>query len=219
MSHHKKKIIAGVAIVTVFVGVTVAVVLVMTRTPKPDVVGIYTGQNGREIRLAEDGTFTEITQPHWGLTAKGPNHYWVSGNSIIIGDSTSRPKGPPTFKVEGGNRLIGYGTVWVKQVVKPNRPSSLVGTYASSDGESLALDTNGAAYDSQQEPSPPTAQSLVSARVGTWVAGKNTVTVTYPNYGKGSPLATTYTIDGENLIGGGKELVKKSDNAIAPLTK
>jgi|GEM_PF-1675133 len=213
LTMNRKQIVAGIIIVLVVAAVTVAVVSIVTRTPKPNVVGIYTGQNGREIHLAKDGTFTEITLPRWGLTAKGPNHYWVSGKSITIGDSKSRPKGPPTFKVEGNNRLVGYGTVWVRHLVEPNRPSSIVGTYASSDGETLALNKNGAAYDSRQEPLG------FSARLGTWVAGKNTVTVTFPNYGKGSPLATTYAINGKNLVGGGKELVKTSDDAKAPLTK
>jgi len=214
MNRKQKKIVAGIVLVlTVVVVVTVAVVSIVTRTPKPDVVGIYTGQNGREIKLAQDGTFTEITQPPWVMGGKGPNHYWVSGNNITIGGSKSRPEGPPTFKVEGNNRLIGYDTVWAKHLVDPNRPSSLVGTYASSDGESLALCKNGAVYDTQQEPSGFTA------RAATWVAGKNTVTVTYPDFQMNNPLHTTYTINGKNLVGGGKELVKKSDDAIAPLTK
>jgi hypothetical protein len=211
--NRKKKIVAGIVVIVVVVVAAVAVVLVVTRTPRPDVAGIYTGQNGREIHLARDGTFTEITQPIWGLMAKGPNYYWVSGDNITIGDSKSGPKGTPTFKIEANNRLVGWNTVWVKQLVEPNRPRPLVGTYASSDGEALALDESGAAYDSQQGP------SSLMARVGTWVAGKNTVTVTYPNHGKGSIPTTTYTINGKNLSEGGKELVKKSNNAIAPLTK
>ena len=213
MNRKQKKTVGGIVLVlTVVVVVTVAVVSIVTRTPKPDVVGIYTGQNGREIKLAQDGTFTEITQPPWVMGGKGPNHYWVSGNNITIGGSKSRPEGPPTFKVEGNNRLVGYGTVWLKHLVEPNRPAALAGTYASSDGESLALNKNGAAWDSQQE------NSGLSARVGTWVAEKNGVTVTYPDIQRKNVLKTAYTINGKNLVGGGKELVKKSDNAIVPTT-
>jgi hypothetical protein len=219
MSSQKKKIVAGIVIVlAVVVVVTVAVVLVVTRTPQPDVVGIYTGQNGREIKLAEDGTFTETALPLGGLAGNGPNHYWVSGNNITIGDAKSRPEGPPTFKIEGNNQLVGYGTVWVKQLVEPNRPSSLVGTYASSDGESLALFNNGAAYDSQLDSQREPSGGFYMPG-GNWVAGKNTVTVTYPDLEMSKTLKTTYTINGKNLVGGGKELVKKSDDAMAPATK
>ena len=71
MNRKQKKIVAGIVLVlTVVVVVTVAVVSIVTRTPKPDVVGIYTGQNGREIKLAQDGTFTEITQPPWVMGGK-----------------------------------------------------------------------------------------------------------------------------------------------------
>jgi hypothetical protein len=214
-----KKIIAVVLVVIVLV--TVGVVLAVTLNTHPDVVGSYKGDDGREIILAKDGTFTDITKPVWGLTAKGPVHYWVNGNKITIGDSKSRPKGPPTFKVEGNNRLVGYGTAWVKQLVEPNRPSSLVGTYTASDGESLALNKNGAAYESHYESQEE--HLVYSARVGTWVAGKNAVLVTYPDIHSdvrmSHPVTTTYAINGKTLVGGGKELVKTADDAIVPLTK
>jgi len=169
-----------------------------------DVVGTYTGQDGREIRLAEDGIFSEIPDSLGGFRP-GTLRYWVTGNSITIGASKSRPNVSPTFKVEGNNRLVGDSTVWIKQSVKPNRPSSLVGTYTSSDGESLALDKNGSIYDSQQLPTGS------SARTGIWVAGNDAVKVTY------SEEATTYTISGNNLVGGGKEFVKKSNDTIVPV--
>jgi hypothetical protein len=211
-----KKIIAVVLVVIVLA--TIGVVLAVTLNTHPDVVGSYKGDDGREINLAKDGTFTEITKPPGGLTAKGPDYYWVNGNKITIGDSKSQPKGPPTFTVEKNNRLVGYGTAWVKQLVQPNRPISLVGTYTSSDGESLALAKNGAAYESRQE-----GPSEFSARVGTWVAGKNVVSVTYPDIHSdirtSHPVTTTYAINGKTLVGGGKELVKTADDAIVPLTK
>ena len=48
MNRKQKKIVARIVIVlVVVVAVTVAVVSIVTRTPKPDVVGIYTAQNGR----------------------------------------------------------------------------------------------------------------------------------------------------------------------------
>jgi hypothetical protein len=213
----RKKIIAVVLVVIVLV--TVGVVLAVTLNTHPDVVGSYKGDDGREIILAKDGTFTDITKPVWGLTAKGPVHYWVNGNKITIGDSKSRPKGPPTFKVEGNNRLVGYGTVWVKQLVEPNRPSSLVGTYTASDGESLALNKNGAVYESHYESQEE--HLVYSARVGTWVAGKNAVLVTYPDIHSdvrmSHPVTTTYAINGKTLVGGGKTLVKISDAVTVPV--
>jgi hypothetical protein len=208
--NRKKKIIAGIVVVAVVVVVvTVAVIFIVTRSPSPDVVGTYTGQNGREIKLADDGTFTEITRPPWGMMPKGPNHYWVSGNNITIGDSKSPPKGPTTFKIEGYNRLVGWDTVWVKHTVEPNRPSSLVGTYTStaSDGQTLALDKNGAVYVTQPLPTGKTVGG------GTWVADRNVVTIAY------GVQKMTYTINGKSLVGGGKELAKTSDRAIVPATK
>lgn len=166
----KKEIVAGIVVVLAVVVVTIALVMIVTRTPKPDVVGTYSGRNGsEEIILTKDGTFTHIPV---SFGASGPStlRYWVSGNKITTGYSTSRPTGIE-FKVEGNNRLVGWGTTWVK--AKPNRPSSLVGTYTSSDRESLALDKSGAAYDSQQ------SQNGGPLRGGTWVAGKNVVTAMF----------------------------------------
>jgi hypothetical protein len=106
-------------------------------------------------------------------------------------------------------------------LVEPNRPSSLVGTYTASDGESLALNKNGAAYESHYESQEE--HLVYSARVGTWVAGKNAVLVTYPDIHSdvrmSHPVTTTYAINGKTLVGGGKELVKTADDAIVPLTK
>jgi hypothetical protein len=208
----RKKSIAVVLVVIVLV--TVGVVLAVTLNTHPDVVGSYKGDDGREIILAKDGTFTDITKPVWGLTAKGPVHYWVNGNKITIGDSKSRPKGPPTFKVEGNNRLVGYGTAWVKQLVEPNRPSSLVGTYVSGDGTSLILAKNGTAIEGEYAPS---ATSL--ATYGVWVAGNNTITVTSPDFQMNYTLHTTYAINGKDLVGEDKTLVKKSNDALPPITK
>jgi len=194
----KKKIVAGIVVVVVAV-VTVAVVLVVTRTPTPSVVGTYVGLKGaEEMTLAEDGTFTEIPVS-FDLSGPPTLRYWVSGNNVTVGT----PKGPPTYKIGG---LVVDGRVWVKQLVKPNRPSSLVGTYTSSNGESLALDNNGAAYDSQQTPYGG------SARGGTWFAGKNVVTAIFLN------KKMTYTINGKNLVGQSKEFVRTSDTAILPVT-
>jgi len=218
MNRKQKKIVARIVIVlVVVVAVTVAVVSIVTRTPKPDVVGIYTGKDGREIHLDKDGTFTEIGGlPSIGTATRVPMRYWVTGNNITVvtGKSKSPPKGPTTFKVEGKNGLVGWGTVWVKHTVEPNRPSSLVGTYTStaSDGETLALDKNGAVYVTQPE---PTGQTVGA---GTWVATENTVTVTYPDLEMKNTLKTTYTINGKNLVWQGKELVKTSDRAIVPAT-
>lgn len=196
--NHKKKIVAGIAVAVAFVAVVV--VLVVTLTSKPNVVGTYVGYNGnQEITLARDGTLTRIPA-YFGMSPPSPWRYWVSGDNIIIGT----PKGPPSFKIEGNNRLVTDGQVWVKQLVKPNRPSSLVGTYTSSDRESLALDKNGAAYDSQS------LQNGSSARGGTWFADKNVVTVIFLNN------KVTYTINGKNLMGQGKEFVRTSDTAIVP---
>jgi hypothetical protein len=104
--------------------------------------------------------------------------------------------------------LVGWDTVWVKHAVAPNRPSSLVGTYTStaSDGQTLALDKNGAVYDTQPLPTGETVGD------GTWVADRNVVTVTY------GVQKMTYTINGKSLVGQGKELVKTSDRAIVPAT-
>jgi hypothetical protein len=207
--NRKLKIVAGIVVVAVAV-VTVAVVLVVTRTPKPNVVGIYTGQNGREIHLAKDGTLTVIGLQYIGTATRVPMRYWVTGNNITVGtgESKSPPKGPTTFKIEGYNRLVGCDTVWVKHTVEPNRPSSLVGTYTStaSDGQTLALDKNGAIYVTQPLPTGETVGD------GTWVADRNVVTVTY------GVQKMTYTINGKSLVGGGKELVKTSDRAIVPAT-
>ena len=217
MNRKQKKIVARIVIVlVVVVAVTVAVVSIVTRTPKPDVVGIYTAQNGREIHLDKDGTFTEIGGlPSIGTATRVPMRYWVTGNNITVGTGKSNSsKGPTTFKVEGKNGLVGWNTVWVKQLVRPNRPTSLVGTYTSnsSDGETLALDKNGAVYVTQPEPTGETVGS------GTWVATKNTVTVTYPDLEMKNTLKTTYAINGKSLVWQGKELVKTSDRAIVPAT-
>jgi hypothetical protein len=214
-----KKIIAVVLVVIVLA--TIGVVLAVTLNTHPDVVGSYKGDDGREITLDKYGIFMDITMSPWTLSPRGLGHYWVSGNRITIGYSELRPKVPTTFTIEKSNRLVGYGTAWVKQLVEPNRPSSLVGTYTASDGESLALNKNGAAYESHYESQEE--HLVYSARVGTWVAGKNAVLVTYPDIHSdvrmSHPVTTTYAINGKTLVGGGKELVKTADDAIVPLTK
>lgn len=203
----------ALVLLTVLAGVVVAVA---TRESRPDIVGIYTGQNGREIHLAKDGTLTVIGLQYIGTATRVPMRYWVTGNNITVGTGKSKspPKGPTTFKIEGYNRLVGWDTVWVKHTVEPNRPSSLVGTYTStaSDGQTLALDKNGAVYVTQPLPTGETVGD------GTWVAANNTVTVTYPSHGKERPMTSTYTINGNSLAGEGKELVKTSDRAIVPAT-
>ncbi len=208
--NRKQKILAGIVVVLVVVVVVVAVVLVVTRTPRPDVAGIYTGQNGREIHLAKDGTLTVIGLQYIGTATRVPMRYWVTGDNITVGTGKSKspPKGPTTFKIKGNNRLVGWDTVWVKHTVEPNRPSSLVGTYTStaSDGQTLALDENGAVYYTQPLPTGETVGD------GTWVADRNVVTVTY------GLQKITYTINGKSLVGGGKVLVKTSDRAIVPAT-
>jgi len=212
--NRKHKILAG--IVVVLAVVTVTVVVLVSQAPKPDVAGIYTGQNGREIHLDKDGTLTVIGLQTIGIATRAPMRYWVTGNNITVGTgkSKSSPKGPLTFKIEGNNRLVGWDTVWAKHTVEPNRPSSLVGTYTStaSDGQTLALDKNGAVYVTQPE---PTGQTVGS---GTWVATKNTVTVTYPDLEMKNTLKTTYTINGKNLVGQSKEFVRTSDSAVVPIT-
>lgn len=221
MTSHKKKIVSGIVIVLVVAVVTVAVVLVVTRTPNPNVVGTYVGFNGaEEMSLAKDGTLTPAPISFGGQTGPATQRYWVRGNNIWIDD----PKGPPALKIKGNNRLVGGNNrVWVKQLVKPNRPASLVGTYTSwkpsaesnppssstvpylipySDGvysESwLELDENGGAYVEQPQDGGSSEQS------GIWVANKNVVTVTF------NTEKMTYTIKGKNLVGGGKELAKTS---------
>jgi len=215
MMSRKKKTVAGIVVAAVVVVVvTVAVVLVVNRTPKPtprpDVAGIYTGQNGREIHLDKDGTLTVIGLQTIGIATRVPMRYWVTGDNITVGTGKSKspPKGLTTFKIEGYNRLVGWDTVWVKHTVEPNRPSSLVGTYTStaSDGQTLALDKNGAVYVTQPLPTGETVGD------GTWVADRNVVTVTY------GVQKMTYTINGKSLVGQGKELAKTSDRAIVPAT-
>jgi hypothetical protein len=214
MSRQKKMTVAGIVIaLVVVVAATVAVVSIVTRTTRSDVVGTYVGQNGREITLDKYGIFTEITRFPMGTQI--PTRYWVSGNNITIGNSKSRPNaGPPAFKVEGNNKLVGDGTVWVKQLVKRNRPSSLVGTYASGDGTSLILAKNGAAVELGYAPS-----AVAPAKYCVWVAGNNTITVTFPDFQMNYRLHTTYTINGKNLTGEGKLLVRTSDSAIVPALK
>ena len=195
----------ALVLLAVLVGVGVAVA---TRQSHPDIVGLYTDKKGLEIRFGKNGTFTDVPRPPWGLEPREMNHYWVSGNNITIGDSKTEPKGPATFKIKG-KQLIGYGTRWTRKLVEPNRPAPLLGTYTSSDGESLALDKNGAVYDSQQLPSGS------SAKMGIWVAGNDAIKVMYQ---VGPPGQTaTYTISGKNLLGGGKEFVKKSNDVIVPV--
>ena len=201
--NRKHKIIAGIVVVLAVLVVTVAVVSILTLTTKHGVAGTYTGDNGsREITLTKDGTFTHIPISS-GISEPATLRYWVSGNKITTGVSTSRLSGID-FEVERNNRLIGWGSTWVK--VKPNRPPSLVGTYTASDRESLALDKSGAAYDSQQ------SQNGGSVRGGTWVAGKNVVTAIFLTE------KTTYTINGKNLVGQSKEFVRTSDSAVVPIT-
>jgi hypothetical protein len=207
-----KKIIAVVLVVIVLA--TIGVVLAVTLNTHPDVVGSYKGDDGREINLAKDGTFTDITMSPWTLSPRGLGHYWVSGNRITIGYSELRPKVPTTFTIEKSNRLVGYGTAWVKQLVEPNRPSSLVGTYVSGDGTSLILAKNGTAIEGEYAPS---ATSL--ATYGVWVAGNNTITVTSPDFQMNYTLHTTYAINGKDLVGEDKTLVKKSNDALPPITK
>ncbi len=194
----------ALVLLAVLVGVVVAVA---TRKPHPDIIGLYTAENGEEIRFGKNGTFTDIPRPPWGLQPREMNHYRVSGNNITVWDSKSEPKEPITIKIKG-KRLVGYGSLWTRQLVEPNRPAYLLGTYASSDGQSLALDKNGAVYDMQQLPSG------YSAGMGIWVAGNDVVKVTYH---EGAAQTTTYTISGKNLVGGGKEFVKKSNDAIVPV--
>ena len=195
----------ALVLLVVLIGVVVAVA---TRQSHPDIVGLYADKNGLEIRFGKNGTFTDVLRPPWGLEPREMNHYWVSGNYITIGDSKTEPEGPATFKIKG-KQLIGYGTLWTRKLVEPNRPAPLLGTYTSSDGESLALDKNGAVYDVQQLPSGS------SAKMGIWVAGNDAIKVMYQ---VGPPGQTaTYTISGKNLVGGDKEFVKKSNDVIVPM--
>lgn len=207
MNRKKKMFVVGIVVILV---VVVAVVAVVTLTSTPGVAGTYMGRSGGvQITLAKDGSFTQNPSLS-GLNS--PDHYWVNGKNVAIGIATSGPKGwPSVLKIEGKDRLVGFGTVWVK--LKPNWPSSLFGTYISSDKELLVLGDDGAVADIPHKP------SSVAGWTGTWVAGKNTVTVTYPNLEKGSPLKTTYTINGKNLTGGGKEFVKKWNPGVTPNIK
>lgn len=211
-----KKIVLGVIAVVVLAAVTITVVLVATRTHNPDVAGLYSAQNGREIRMAKDGILTEAALPVIGIMVRTPLPYWVRGNSIIVGPKTAKSPGnaPVTFRIQKDGRLVGWGTVWRKYTVEPNRPPSLVGTYTSvsGDGETIALDTNGAAYVTQPL---PTGEEVGS---GIWVAGKDSMTVTYP-VPQMSTNKTVYSVQGENLVGGGKQLVRTSNRAIVPATK
>lgn len=215
MDRKKKLVTSSIAFLAVAVG-TVAVVLLVVRTPAPDVAGIYTALNGSEIHLAEDGSLTEMGLPTVGGFPRVPLRYRVEGSNIIVvsGNSDSSPKGLINFKIQSDGGLIGWDTAWNKLAVAPPRPPSLVGTYTATpgDGQTLALDKNGAVYTAQPLPTGETV------RGGTWVAAENTVTVTYPSYGKASPLKITYTVNGNSLAGEGKELVKTSERAIVPAT-
>jgi len=202
----KTNIVAGIVVVAT-IAVAIAVVLVVILSATPSVVGTYAGHyGGVQITLAKDGSFAE-TPSHAGLSQ--PDHYWVSGNNISIGVSTSGPKGWPTvFKIEGNNRLVGLGSVWVK--VKPNWPSALLGTYLSKDGELLALGDEGAVVYSQQKSFDSPGWR------GTWVAGKSTVTITHPDSEMKHALTVTYKINGKSLTGGATEFVKKWDAGVTP---
>jgi len=208
------KAIIGTVIVLLALAVTIT--LVVTRQDRLDVAGIYTGQNGREIHLSEDGTLKVIGLQTIGAMTRVPLRYWVSGRDILLGNlnSKSPSKGPVVFKVEPDNNLVGWDTIWFKNVIPLNRPSSLVGTYTSiaGDGQTLALDKNGAAYVTQPLPTGETVGD------GTWVAANNTITVTYAGNGKGNPRKSTYAVNGTSLLGGGKELTRTSFSAIVPAT-
>ena len=216
MMSGRKKIIAGVVVILAVAAVTVTAVLVATRTHNPDVAGLYSAQNGREIRMAKDGTLTEAALPSIGFAVRVPLRYWVRGNSIIVGPASAKSpsNAPVTFKIKEDGRLVGWGTVWREYKVEPYRPSSVIGTYTSvsGDGETLALDRNGAVYATQPLPTGETVGS------GIWVAGKDTVTVTYPVPQMKNTSKTVYSVQGGNLSGGGKQLVRTSNRAIVPAT-
>jgi hypothetical protein len=211
----RKKIVSGVIVVLAVAALTVTVVIVVARTHNPNVAGLYSAQDGREIRIAKDGTLTEAGLPSIGIARRTPLPYWVRGNSIIVGREKVKSPGnaPVAFKVQKDGRLVGWGTVWRKYTVEPNRPLSLVGTYTSvsGDGETLALDRNGAVYVTQPLPTGETVGG------GIWVAGKDTVTVTYP-VPQRNTNKTVYSVQGGNLTGGGKQLTRTSNRAIVPAT-
>jgi uncharacterized membrane protein len=214
----RKKTIAGiVAVLVAIVLVAVGVVLVVTLTTQPNVIGTYTSRGGMVIRFSKGGVYTDIwlqeTSEGWPPgQLPTPNHYWVDGNKITIGNSKSGPKGPPAFTVVNNNRLVGtgpnYAGIWVKQLVKlNNRPASLVGTYTAVGYETLLLYKSGAAYDKL------TIGAFEQLRTGTWVAGKNSISVTYSTSIGTLHLRTmTYTINGKNLVGEGTTLAKTSNN-------
>ena len=200
----------------IFVGCLVLVFLVVLGTivvlqvEDRDVIGLYHAQNGREIRFAENGRLTEATLPVLGIARRTPLRYWVRGNRVFAGQETAKsPKGiPVTFRVQADGRLVGWDTIWRKYRVEPNRPPSLVATYTSVPGETIALDTNGAAYYTKPLPRGEEVGS------GIWVAGKGGVTITYPGNNK-----TTYVVEDGNLVSAGKRFVRTADRAIVPATK
>lgn len=202
----------GAGVLTVAT-VTVVAVLALTQSAVPEIAGLYSAQNGREIRLTRNGALTEATLPSIGAFMRSPLRYRIRGNDIFVWPANTEftSSVPVTFKIRGNGLLVGWGTIWRKYKVEPCRPSALVGTYTSvsGDGQTLTLDRNGAVYCTQPLPTGETVGS------GTWVAGKDGVTVTYP-YVRSK---TVYSVQGGNLIGGGKQLARTSNRAIVPVTK
>ncbi len=207
---HRTKILLSIIVVLAVIVVTITVVMVTFQIEDRDVVGLYSAQNGREIRLAEDGKLTEATLPVVGIAVRTPLRYWVRGNQVFVGPEKAKsPKGiPVTFKVQADGRLVGWDTVWRKYRVEPNRPPAIVGTYTSVPGETIALDTNGAVY---YEKPLPRGEEVGS---GIWVAGKDCITITYPNANN----KTVFVLEDGNLVGGGKRFVRTADRAIVPAT-
>lgn len=208
MMNHQKRLITGIIAVLLVATGTVTAVLIAVWTHSNDVVGLYSAQDGREIRLTKNGTLAIAALPSIAFAGRTPLQYWVSGNHIIVGSDKARSTA--AFKIHADGRLVGWSTVWRKYRVEPHRPLSLVGTYTSvsGDGEVLALDRNGAVYITQPLPTGETISS------GIWVAGQDNVTVSCPD----ANHKTVYSIQGGNLVCGSKKLERTSRRTIVPAT-
>lgn len=194
-------IVFGLALLTVIIGIVFAT---LTSESK-DLSGTYVNKLGQEITFFKDGRFKDIVR--FGLASGLKlDRYWRSGDQVRIGTSESRPIPDVTFTVKG-DQLEGYDALWTRQVVRSDRPADLIGTYTSSDNESIALDNNGAIYDSQSLPTG----SMV--RMGMWKVENGNV---HAIYGPGE--VHDYQIAGNDLMLQGKTLVKQTDETIVPAT-
>lgn len=197
-------VVFALVLFVVALGVTIAF---LTTEPVGYISGTYVNDAGQEIAFYKDGTFKDILRFSSGIfSAPNYDRYWRSGNDITIGNTVAGPLPDPTFRIRG-EQLVGYDSLWNRQTVRPDRPANLLGTYTSTDKETISLDRSGAIYDSQSLPTG----SMV--RMGIWKVENGNVSATY---GRGETLI--YAPVAGNLLLNGKELVKQTDETIVPAT-